>query len=182
MRKPCRIMIEVSQIDSNIRRVNYVDNFITLPYFQCLSKEFEIHKTQGTCNTLKCCWKTKFIFYDISFWYFQEWVARACAPAKKKAEGEHTVFGTYVRTSRTWYRRHPKMTGCCNKSPATFHLELLITLECLYPWRSHDVSLNTFCQNDTFEPMHEIQKFLGPKDFFWGIMKVPFTKNIHNFF
>ena len=25
-------------------------------------------------------------------------------------------------------------------------------------------------------------KFFWPKDFFWGISKVPFTKNIHNFF
>ena len=38
------------------------------------------------------------------------------------------------------------------------------------------------CQNGTFKPVHEIQKFFLPKDFFWGIMKVPFTKNIHNFF
>ena len=30
--------------------------------------------------------------------------------------------------------------------------------------------------------MHEIQKKFLPKDFFWGIMKVPFTKNIHYFF
>ena len=37
------------------------------------------------------------------------------------------------------------------------------------------------CQNGTFEPVHEIQKKIWPKDFFWGIMKVPFTKNIHNF-
>ena len=38
------------------------------------------------------------------------------------------------------------------------------------------------CQNGTFEPMHEIQNNFLPKDFFWGIMKVPFTKGIHNFF
>ena len=38
------------------------------------------------------------------------------------------------------------------------------------------------CQIGTFEPAHEIQKFIWPKDFFWGIMKVPFTENIHNFF
>ena len=37
------------------------------------------------------------------------------------------------------------------------------------------------CQNGTFEPVHEIQKIL-PKNFFWGSMKVPFTKNTHNFF
>ena len=29
------------------------------------------------------------------------------------------------------------------------------------------------CQNGTFEPVHEIQKLFWPKDFFWGIMKVP---------
>ena len=38
------------------------------------------------------------------------------------------------------------------------------------------------CQNGTFEPVHEIKFFFGPKDFFWGIMKVPFTKNIYNLF
>ena len=38
------------------------------------------------------------------------------------------------------------------------------------------------CQNGTFEPVHEIQKKFLPKDFFWCIMKVPFTENIHNFF
>ena len=36
------------------------------------------------------------------------------------------------------------------------------------------------CQNGTFEPVHEIQKFFWPKLFFWSIMKVPFRKNIHN--
>ena len=38
------------------------------------------------------------------------------------------------------------------------------------------------CQNGTFEPMNEIQIFFCPKDFFWGIMKVPFTKIICNLF
>jgi hypothetical protein len=37
-------------------------------------------------------------------------------------------------------------------------------------------------QNGTFEPMHEIQKNFWPKDFFWCIMKVPYTKNICNLF
>ena len=36
------------------------------------------------------------------------------------------------------------------------------------------------CQNGTFEPVHEIQKFFWPKVIFWSIMKVPFRKNIHN--
>ena len=38
------------------------------------------------------------------------------------------------------------------------------------------------CQNGTFEPVHEIQNFFWSKDFFWGIMKVPFKKNIHSMF
>ena len=28
------------------------------------------------------------------------------------------------------------------------------------------------CQNGTFEPVHEIQKFFWPKAFFWNIMKI----------
>ena len=44
------------------------------------------------------------------------------------------------------------------------------------------LAIFTFCQNGTFEPVHEIQKFFWPKDFFWGIMKVPCTKSNHNFF
>ena len=39
-----------------------------------------------------------------------------------------------------------------------------------------------FCQDGTFQPVHEIQICSCPKDFFWGIMKVPYTKNILNFF
>ena len=38
------------------------------------------------------------------------------------------------------------------------------------------------CQNGTFEPVHEIQKKNWPKDFFWAIMKVPYTKICNNFF
>ena len=40
----------------------------------------------------------------------------------------------------------------------------------------------SFCQDGTFELVHEIQKNFWPKDFFWGIRKMPCTKNIHNFF
>ena len=36
------------------------------------------------------------------------------------------------------------------------------------------------CQIGPFEPMHGIQIFFGPKDFFWSIMKMTFTKNIPN--
>ena len=37
-----------------------------------------------------------------------------------------------------------------------------------------------FCQNGTFEAVHEIQIFLGPKTFFWSIMKMAIRKNFHN--
>ena len=52
----------------------------------------------------------------------------------------------------------------------------------MHGFKSAILAIFPFCQNGTFEPVHEIQKFFWPKDFFWGIMKVPFTKNIHNFF
>ena len=39
-----------------------------------------------------------------------------------------------------------------------------------------------YCQNGIFKPLHEIQNIFWPKDFFWGIMKVPYTKNIHNLY
>ena len=37
-----------------------------------------------------------------------------------------------------------------------------------------------YCQNGTFEPVHEIQKKFWPKAFFWSIMKMGIRKNIHN--
>ena len=49
-------------------------------------------------------------------------------------------------------------------------------------WKSYKISLVIewmnkggifhFCQNGTFEPVHEIQKFFWPKAFFWSIMKM----------
>ena len=36
------------------------------------------------------------------------------------------------------------------------------------------------CQIGTFEPLHEIQIFFWPKDFFWSIMKMTFQKKIPN--
>ena len=38
------------------------------------------------------------------------------------------------------------------------------------------------CQNGTFEPVHEIQKFFWPKAFFIGIMKMGIRKNFHNLY
>ena len=49
-------------------------------------------------------------------------------------------------------------------------------------FKSAILAIFPFCQNGTFEPVHEIQNVFWPKDFFWGIMKVPYTKNIHNVF
>ena len=37
-----------------------------------------------------------------------------------------------------------------------------------------------FCQNGTFEPVHEIQNIFWPKAFFRSIMKMLIRKNIHN--
>ena len=36
------------------------------------------------------------------------------------------------------------------------------------------------CQNGTFLPMHENQKFFGPNYFIWSAMKVPFYDFIQN--
>ena len=47
-------------------------------------------------------------------------------------------------------------------------------------FKSAILAIFQFCQNGTFELVHEIQKIFWSKDFFWSIMKVPFTKNIHN--
>ena len=37
-----------------------------------------------------------------------------------------------------------------------------------------------FCQNGTFEPMQEIQRNVGPKTFFWSIIKMAIRKFFHN--
>ena len=55
-------------------------------------------------------------------------------------------------------------------------------LNFMHRFKSAILAIFSFCQNGTFEPVHEIQNFFCPKDFFWGTMKVPFTKNIHNLF
>ena len=49
-------------------------------------------------------------------------------------------------------------------------------------FKSAILAIFPLCQNGTFEPVHEIQKKIWPKDFFLGIMKVPYTKNVHNLF
>ena len=52
----------------------------------------------------------------------------------------------------------------------------------MHRFKSAILAIFPLCQNSTFEPVHEIQKILWLKDFFWGIMKLPCTKTIHNFF
>ena len=46
--------------------------------------------------------------------------------------------------------------------------------------KSAILAILQFCQNGTFEPMHENQKKFWPKAFFWSIMKMGIRKNIHN--
>ena len=52
----------------------------------------------------------------------------------------------------------------------------------MHGFKSAILAIFPFCQNGTFKPVHEIQKNIWPNDFFWGIMKVPYTKNIRNLF
>ena len=57
-----------------------------------------------------------------------------------------------------------------------------IFLNFMLGFKSAILAIFQFCQNGIFEPVHEIQKKICMKDFFWSIMKVPYTKNIHNMF
>ena len=47
-------------------------------------------------------------------------------------------------------------------------------------FKSAILAIFQFCQNGTFEPVHEIQKIFWPKAFFWSIKKMGIRKNIHN--
>ena len=55
-----------------------------------------------------------------------------------------------------------------------------IFLNFMHGFKSAILAKMKNCQNGTFEPVHGIQNFLGPKDFFWSVMKMTFTKNIPN--
>ena len=50
----------------------------------------------------------------------------------------------------------------------------------MHRFKSAILAIFQFCQNGTFEPVHEIQKNFWPKAFFWSIMKMGIRKNIHN--
>ena len=53
-------------------------------------------------------------------------------------------------------------------------------LNFMHPFKSAILAELKNCQNGTFEPVHDSQKIFRPKDFFWGIMKKPYTNNINN--
>ena len=61
--------------------------------------------------------------------------------------------------------------------------------ECFWPkkflnfmprFKSAILAIFQFCQNGTFELVHEIRKFFWPKTFYWSIMKMAIRKFFHN--
>ena len=67
------------------------------------------------------------------------------------------------------------------KAGTPFLLRYNASKECFWPkiflnfmhgFKSAILAIFHFCQNGTFEPVHEIQKFFWPKAFFWSIMKM----------
>ena len=50
----------------------------------------------------------------------------------------------------------------------------------MHGFKSAILAIFQFCQNGTFEPVHEIQKFFWPKAFFWSIMKMAIRKFVCN--
>ena len=53
-------------------------------------------------------------------------------------------------------------------------------LNFMHSFKSAILAIFQFWQIGTFEPVHEIQKFFWPKDFFSSLMKMTLTKNIPN--
>ena len=47
-------------------------------------------------------------------------------------------------------------------------------------FKSAILAIFQFCQNGTFEPVHEIQNFFWSKAFFWSFMKMGIRKTVHN--
>jgi hypothetical protein len=52
-------------------------------------------------------------------------------------------------------------------------------LNFMHGFKSAILAIFQFCQNGTFEPVHEIQKNFGPKALFWSNMKMTIRKNFH---
>ena len=46
--------------------------------------------------------------------------------------------------------------------------------------KSAILAIFQFCQNGTFDPVHDIRNFFLPKTFFWSIMKMAIRKFFHN--
>ena len=53
-------------------------------------------------------------------------------------------------------------------------------LNFMHGFKSATLAIFHFCQNGTFEPVHEIQNFFWPKAFFWIIMKMGLRKFFRN--
>ena len=49
-------------------------------------------------------------------------------------------------------------------------------LNFMHGFKSAILAIFHFCQNGTFEPVHEIQKIFWPKSFFWSIRKMAIRK------
>ena len=47
-------------------------------------------------------------------------------------------------------------------------------------FKSAILAIFQFCQNGTFDPVHDIRNFFLPKTFFWSIMKMAIRKFFHN--
>ena len=50
----------------------------------------------------------------------------------------------------------------------------------MHGFKSAILAIFHFCQNGTFEPVHEIKKKFWPKAFFWSIMKMGIRKIFRN--
>ena len=55
-----------------------------------------------------------------------------------------------------------------------------IFLNFMHGFKSAILAIFQFCQNGTFEPVHEIEKNLGPKALLWSNMKMTIRKKFHN--
>ena len=67
-----------------------------------------------------------------------------------------------------------------NASKEVFWLKFFLNF--MHMFKSAILAIFLFYQDGTFELLHEIPKKFWPKDFFWGIRKIPCTNSIHNFF
>ena len=47
----------------------------------------------------------------------------------------------------------------------------------MHGFKNAILAIFQFCQNGTFDPVHDIRNFFLPKTFFWSIMKVKLSKN-----